>query len=305
MSKKQLTKFQVMEQEARKGYIERKKSETSLREIVMSNEMSVGIVSISLFFILLFISMFAHGLWNGNDLTVKVSATCIVLTGFLAFSPFLHPFIKKYVRINKEAQQLSIKQVILEFQRGRITDAQNAAIGPGTTYFVEKKKSEEFLKKLVSVRDQLAQIIAADPKNDILSRVLKDVEAKAKVLSEVRRKQIQFETRVRKFVAQRLSMVEQLEGSLHKLELVREARRLCDQTDEVVSNIELSMTQSLVSFETRFVEMQGQIRQAYEESGIALAIDVSGQNDSFDLVRLENTIQQHIPAKLEGEKKVS
>ena len=51
--------------------------------------------------------------------------------------------------------------------------------------------------------------------------------------------------------------------------------------------------------------MHEQIARAYEESGIALAVDVSGQGKLFDTAVMDRLIAQYVPAKLEVEKKVS
>lgn len=197
------------------------------------------------------------------------------------------------------------RQLILEFQRGRIEDIRDATVGEESTFVKNKVSTAAFLERLQSVKSRLQLLIEADPFNDIFRHVLMEVESKIAETNSVYQEMLLFENKAKDLVGAQLAKIAFLEDPLQKLEIVREARALCDGTDDVIANAEAAISIGLMTFGTGFQEMRKQIVRAYEESGIALAVDASGQNETFSMGVLDRLIDQHVPAKLEVVEKVS
>ncbi|OGL77786.1 hypothetical protein A3E97_01000 [Candidatus Uhrbacteria bacterium RIFCSPHIGHO2_12_FULL_47_12] len=199
----------------------------------------------------------------------------------------------------------SPRQFILEFQRKRIEEMQAATVGPDCEFVKKKTSTSAFLDQLRSVEARVQALIDADPANDIFLRVLHEVRSKIAAVTPVHQTMIAFEQKAAGFLNDQLAKIAMLEDSLHKLETIHEARMLCDSTDQVISDAEQAITDGVITLATGFQEMHEQIARAYEESGIALAVDVSGQGKLFDTAVMDRLIAQYVPAKLEVEKKVS
>lgn len=289
MAKKQLSAFQMMEREARRGYFKRGLRKLDPKDfgfmiVCFGPSMGFG----------LFCAFFAW-IEPNEPMYVKFSALFVGI----AVVSVLICFGWMCLRLWAKAGTLSTKEIILAFQRNRIIDARDSAVGEDTAFAYEKTVAEAFLRRLDAVHEQLSSIVCKDPTNDFLLRLKQDVEQKRERILCVQHKRHQFEERVKSYAEDRLTAVCQLESSLSQMELIHEVHALCDQTDEVVSGVEASMAQSLLILADKFAEMQKQIEVAYEETGIAIAVEVAGQNDSFDFARFERVIEQHVPARLE------
>lgn len=199
----------------------------------------------------------------------------------------------------------SPRQFILEFQRKRIEDTRDAAIGAESALIKEQVATVVFLERLRSVESRIRSMIELDPVNDIFLHILREVQTKISVTLPAYQKMVAVEEEATIFVNKELAKIACLEDLLQRLEIIREARALCDRTDEVLSNAEMAILNSLITLATGFKEMHEKIARVYEEAGIALAVDASGQNETFSMGVLDRLIDQHVPAKLEVVEKVS
>lgn len=307
MAKKPKTNFEIMEEEARRGYITRKRREVSLWKAM--NGDYIGPVYLGPFEILTSIGCLVlfsiaisnyqtHGLSDKTLFFIFMS----LLSACLLVLPTSWRYLSEYVDFRTEVKRLPTSKIILEFQRSRIRDACELAIGKESEFSKTFEKEKNLHGKLCLMLSQLEAIVARDSVDDIFSNLLNEVRKKKEAMADVCRRKKEYEDRVRSFVEERFTEIRLLEDPLNRLELVREARALCDQANEAVANVEASIAESLMKLAAGFEEMRIQIAGAYEETGIALAVDVAGESASFDVNSLERVIAQHVPAPFQKKK---
>lgn len=310
MAKKPKTNFEMMEEEARLGYVQRAYLQVTLRqiihELISSDGSSLAMIMgcLGLFIVFpVFVYAYTNRGWYGETIVEAILLfVCVNLTVF----PVGWKCLRKYVLDPRaEAKRLSTREIILEFQRSRIRDVCELAIGKESEFSKTFREDKQLHSKLCVMLSQLEAIVARDSADDIFSNLLNEVRKKKEAMADVCRRKKEYEDRIHAFMKARLEEVRLLEDPLRRLELVREVRALCDQADDAVVNVEASMVQSLMKLAAGFQEMRAQIAKVYEETGIALAVDVAGQNTSFDMRTLEHAIEQYVPAPFEEVRKDS
>jgi len=266
-----------------------------------------------------------------------------VIVGMFQIVAPASAWISDWNRTRKKLKGFSVRELILEFQRKRIEDMQAETIGNETAFHnkmlefrLKRSRLEASLQKvntletqhslrfitqqesaLPFVHDVSCSAEGIDAQSPLLTIVkepaslayLQPLKQKLmhriKLLDQTIEKGDAFVLLVTKWADSRFQELDRLDETLKEREVIDEALQACEDTNGIVEEGDLVIAQTIAALNERIKDARNEIHRYYEESGVALAISAAETGEMFDTKILDRMIEDHVPAKLEAEKKVS